>query len=127
LLLLPVLVARSTAPPALVWGLQLGVLVFGVLPVALFLAAGRRAAGVSAARLVWEVPAALLLGIGLSLNNTRAVLEGLTARVGEWERTPKTGEAPPRGGKGRDRSSLDAARGARYRAASSGSGRIELG
>ena len=57
-----------------VWAIQAGVLAFGVAPVCLFLAAGRRKAGGGPLRLVRDVVAALLLGIGLSVNNARAVL-----------------------------------------------------
>ncbi len=38
-----------------------------------------------------EVPAAVALGIGLSVNQTRAVLEGLFGSTGEFVRTPKRG------------------------------------
>ena len=96
LLLLPVLLARSSLPPAAAWAIQGAVLVLGVVPVAVFLAAGRRAAGGSLGAVLHDVPAALMLGIGLSVNNARAVVEGLGGRVGEWERTPKTGDTTGR-------------------------------
>ena len=37
----------------------------------------------------WRIPLVLAVGAGLCLNNTRAVLSGLTKRVGEFRRTPK--------------------------------------
>ena len=92
LLLLPVLLAPSSLPPAAVWGIQAAVVALGVVPVCVFLAAGRRAAGAGLAQSLRDVPAALVLGSGLSVNNARAVLEGFGRRVGDWERTPKTGD-----------------------------------
>lgn len=89
------------APPVLgpvpVWTLQVALLLAGLVPVAAFLArsqTGERAGAFTVAR---RVVAAMVLCTGLCLNNTRAVLEGLAGPVGEWERTPKTGETARRG------------------------------
>jgi len=92
LLLLPVLLGTTTAAPVLVWTLQLGVILLGVVPVTLFLAVGQ---WVARARrtLARDVAAALVLGVGLSVNNSRAVIEGLGSAVGDWDRTPKAGSA----------------------------------
>jgi hypothetical protein len=38
-----------------------------------------------------QIPAALSVGIGISLNNTRAILEGLFGVESEFVRTPKHG------------------------------------
>jgi hypothetical protein len=111
LLLLPVMLGRSALDPALVWALHVIVLLFGLVPVSLFLASGLRAAGRSWWRIPGDVVVALVLGIGLSVNNTRAVLQALGEDVGEWERTPKAGAGRP-------------ARG--YAAARGGSGATEL-
>jgi cellulose synthase/poly-beta-1,6-N-acetylglucosamine synthase-like glycosyltransferase len=92
LLLLPVLLGPASLPAAVVWAIQAGVLALGVLPVCLFLIAGRWAAGGGPARIARDVVGAMILGIGLSVNNTRAALEGLGGAVGDWERTPKTGD-----------------------------------
>lgn len=92
LLLLPVLLGRSM-PPVLVWVLHAGVVLLGLVPVAWFLAAGSRRAGVRKREVPGVVLAALVVGIGLSANNARAVLEALGPRVGDWERTPKRGDA----------------------------------
>ena len=97
LLLLPLLLGTATSHPELVWTLQAVVVLLGIVPVTLFLAAGQRAAGVRGLRLVRDVLAALVLGVGLSVNNARAVLEGLGSRVGGWERTPKAGSSRTRG------------------------------
>ena len=69
---------------------------FGLVPVVLFLAVARRVSGGSGFHVVRDVGAALMLGVGLSLNNARAVLEGLRGEVGNWERTPKTGDTAER-------------------------------
>ena len=114
LLLLPVLIGASTLPPALVWALQLGVIALGVVPVSLFLALGQRASGRAGSALALDVLAALMLGVGLSLNNARAVFEGMGSRLGDWERTPKRGD------------SLSARDAAPYRSASALAGRGEL-
>src|SRR5438093_4963817 len=92
LLMLPVMVL-SSAPSRIEWLFQLTVLVFGTLPIVLFLMAGQLAAG---ARGPWRIArgaiAALVLGIGLSVNNAVAALKGFARTRGEWERTPKTGD-----------------------------------
>ncbi len=91
-LLLPVMLGRSTLPPAAVWAMHGAVLLLGLLPVSLFLASGLRAARRAWWRIPGDVAAALLLGIGLSVNNARAVLQALGDEVGEFERTPKGGD-----------------------------------
>jgi cellulose synthase/poly-beta-1,6-N-acetylglucosamine synthase-like glycosyltransferase len=92
LLMLPVLLARPTLPPAVALALQLATVALGVLPVAVFLARGQRAAGLPACEVPGRVLAALVIGAGLSLANAFAVLEGLTRRGGEFVRTHKTGD-----------------------------------
>src|SRR5262245_8190361 len=101
ILLLPVLVGAPQAPAWLAWTVQGAVWLFGVIPSLVFLAMGQRAVGRPWRRIPRDVAYAMLLGIGVSLNNTRAVLEGLRGPVGRWERTPKTGDegrARPRRG-----------------------------
>lgn len=53
--------------------------------------AGQQAAGRSLRVVLPEIPALLALGIGLSLNNARAVVEALAGRRSGFERTPKIG------------------------------------
>jgi len=115
LLLLPVLLGPASLPPAAVWTIQAGVLVLGVLPVCLFLGAGRRPTRGGPLRIARDVIGALLLGIGLSVNNARAAFEGLAGEAGDWERTPKTGDIS-----GRPRPA------ARYPSAQRLAGRTEL-
>ncbi|HEY6867082.1 MAG TPA: glycosyltransferase, partial [Candidatus Eisenbacteria bacterium] len=114
LLLPPVLLGAARVRPAVVWGLQAGVLAFGLLPVVLFLVAGQRLAGRRGPRVARDVAAAIVVGSGLSLNNARAVIEGLGRRVGDWQRTPKTGEGAAAAGL------------PEYRASSTLAGRAEL-
>jgi cellulose synthase/poly-beta-1,6-N-acetylglucosamine synthase-like glycosyltransferase len=90
LLLLPVLAVGGRLPLPVTWAAQLGLIALGLLPVTWFLVVGQRALGRERG-LAGEVAAALVLGIGLSLNNARAAFEGLAGPCGDWERTPKTG------------------------------------
>jgi hypothetical protein len=60
-----------------------------------FLTVGQQALGRSPWNSLRGAAAALLLGIGLSVNNSRAVCEGLRGPAGPWERTPKTGGGRP--------------------------------
>jgi cellulose synthase/poly-beta-1,6-N-acetylglucosamine synthase-like glycosyltransferase len=64
-------------------------------PLAYFYAETLRAAGRRAwPAIVWYVPMILALGIGISVNNTRALVAGLTSRrPAEFVRTPKRGAA----------------------------------
>jgi len=50
-----------------------------------------------AGRHLRALPALVLLGTGLSVSNTRAVLAALCGRAGSFVRTPKHGTAAPRG------------------------------
>jgi len=91
----------SAARPGPLSLLELAVVSLGVIPAAWFLVEGQRLAGQPLRRIAVEVPSAFALGIGLSLNNARAVLGGLGSRLGRWERTPKAGSrdaphGPPR-------------------------------
>lgn len=66
-----------------------GLFLAGTIGVCVFFAVSQRAQGLSWGRAVLRVPAALALGMGMSLTQARAVLEALTGVTGEWERTPK--------------------------------------
>lgn len=65
------------------------VLLAGTASVCLFFAVSQRARGRSWLRAATSVPGALALGMGMSLNQARAVLEGGLGGIGAWERTPK--------------------------------------
>ena len=92
LLLLPVMMSTSSTAPMLSVALDISVILTGVVPVCAFLAAGQFATGARGWSILRDVVAVLILGAGLSVNNARAVFEGLGARLGDWERTPKTGD-----------------------------------
>lgn len=96
LLLLPVMTSTSSTAPLLSVALDLSVIATGIVPVCAFLASGQIAAGARSWAIVRDVVAVFVLGAGLSVNNTCAVLGGLRTPVGDWERTPKTGD----GGRG---------------------------
>jgi cellulose synthase/poly-beta-1,6-N-acetylglucosamine synthase-like glycosyltransferase len=42
-------------------------------------------------RWVWHMPLLSALGVGIAVNNTRAILEAIIGKKSEFERTPKTG------------------------------------
>jgi cellulose synthase/poly-beta-1,6-N-acetylglucosamine synthase-like glycosyltransferase len=56
---------------------------------------GQRAAGRGYREILPEIPALLALGIGLSVNNARAVIEALLGKQSGFERTPKLGRGDP--------------------------------
>ena len=56
----------------------------------------QRALGRRPGKRLFDVPAAMALGVGMSVSQTRAVLEGLFRSTGEFVRTPKAGDAPRR-------------------------------
>ena len=63
------------------------------LSVVVFYTRSQRPSGRSFLRKLVDVPAAMALGVGMSLAQTRAVLEGLFRTTGEFVRTPKRGDA----------------------------------
>jgi cellulose synthase/poly-beta-1,6-N-acetylglucosamine synthase-like glycosyltransferase len=96
LLLLPVITLESTAAPGLALAIDLSAILVGLVPVCLFLASGQIAAGARGWTIVRDLTAVLVVGAGLSVNNSVAVLQGFRKRVGGWERTPKTGDGGAR-------------------------------
>jgi len=92
-LLLAVITIPSSLPSGLAVALDVSAILCGVLPVTAFLCAGQLAAGRRAWRIPGAVLSALVVGAGLTVNNTLAVAGGLRKPLGDWERTPKTGEA----------------------------------
>jgi cellulose synthase/poly-beta-1,6-N-acetylglucosamine synthase-like glycosyltransferase len=61
------------------------------LSIFLFYATALRAGGVSWIRIVFYIPMLIAVGIGLCLNNARAVLEAVFNHQSEFTRTPKYG------------------------------------
>ncbi len=62
------------------------------LSVVIFYETSQRALGRPARARVRDVLAAMMLGIGMCVSQTRAVIEGLTRRTGSFVRTPKRGD-----------------------------------
>jgi hypothetical protein len=60
--------------------------------VAVFYIAAEREAHGSAVGRIWRVPLVMSLGIGMAVNQTRAVIEGLFGRDVTFVRTPKVGD-----------------------------------
>jgi cellulose synthase/poly-beta-1,6-N-acetylglucosamine synthase-like glycosyltransferase len=98
-LLAAVIMVPATLPPGLAMLLDVSAIACGVVPVVAFLHAGQHAAGARVAGRPSGILSALVVGAGLTLNNTLAVAGGLRAAAGDWERTPKTGEAAGTAGK----------------------------
>ncbi len=63
------------------------------LSVVVFYETSQRALGRPLRARLGDILAAMTLGIGMCVSQTRAVLEGLTRRTGTFVRTPKRGEA----------------------------------
>lgn len=96
LVLLLAVILPLTLPQAAVlpWWVHAVALFVCTLPVFLFYDSSQRVLGRSFAQRLRDVPAAVVLGIGLSVSQTRAVWEGLRRQTGEFVRTPKRGQAP---------------------------------
>jgi len=90
-LLLPMLPAEG-AHLGTWW--NLAAFVVTTLSVIVFYARGQRAIGRPLRRRIVDVTAAMALGIGMCVAQTRAVLSGLLRGTGEFVRTPKRGDAP---------------------------------
>jgi glycosyltransferase involved in cell wall biosynthesis len=59
-----------------------------------FYDAGQRTLGRRLRDRLFDVPAAMALGIGMCVSQTRAVFEGWRRSTGEFVRTPKSGDSP---------------------------------
>ena len=111
-LVLALLLPFSLREQTLLGGqLHLIAFVLCTLSVVSFYECSQRALGRSGWKRLCDVPAAMSLGIGMCVSQTRAVLEGLFGSTGTFVRTPKRG---------------DVAGGAGYRAALRGLPGIEL-
>lgn len=104
-LLLPLAVRFPGQVPAAV---HLALFLACTVSVWVFYGTGQRALGRGPLQALGDTFLALVLGIGMSVAQTRAVLEGLGARTGEFVRTPKRG---PRGAPAAYRSALRGAPG----------------
>lgn len=73
------------------WGLDLALFLAGTGSVVLFDAAAVVACG-GGWRRIPAIPASMVLGAGMAVNQARAVLEGIGGRIGTFVRTPKRGD-----------------------------------
>jgi len=73
--------------------IDLPVFLMASFSIFLFYAAALRAGGVSWLRILFYIPMLIAVGIGLCLNNARAVLEAVFNHQSEFTRTPKYGVA----------------------------------
>lgn len=90
-ILLPLSVSEH-ASFAGVW--HLGMFILCTFSVILFYDKSQSALGRTGKKRLRDVPAAMSLGIGMCVSQTRAVFEGLLGATGEFVRTPKAGDAP---------------------------------
>jgi len=67
-------------------------LVLGAIAAGVFYVVSQRAQGINAARTIVRLPLLMALGVGISVVNSRAVLEALLNRRTAFVRTPKFGE-----------------------------------
>ncbi len=95
------------------WGLDLPMLGLATVPVAAFYAITEYTRRALRPATLVGVPLAMALGVGMAVNNTRAVMEGLLGRHSPFVRTPKVGDT-------------SAVAGRRYRSPATGAGWIEL-
>ena len=93
-LLLPLAVEESARLAPV---LHVPVFLLCTVSVLCFYERSQRALGRGLLARVADVPAALALGIGMSVSQTRAVLEGAFGGLGEFVRTPKRGNGNERG------------------------------
>ncbi|MCP3917883.1 MAG: glycosyltransferase [bacterium] len=92
-LLLALLLPLASALPVRDFHLwQLSAFVLCTLSVGMFYEASQRAIGRPFGRRLRDTVAAIALGIGMSLAQTGAVLEGLVGKTGTFVRTPKRGD-----------------------------------
>lgn len=89
--LLPLALTWSGGPPTAV---HAALFVLCTLSVFVFYDTCQRALGRTLVQRALDVPAAVMLGLGISWAQTKAVLGGLRRRTGEFVRTPKRGHAP---------------------------------
>jgi len=95
-LVLPLLLlCGKWARPELMVGLLVAMLVSMMAPNALYLFA-QRLTREDWKRTILYLPALMVLGVGLAVNNSRAVLEALLGVKSEFVRTPKLGDAAER-------------------------------
>ena len=89
LLVFPAMYLRRGQPVEILLWVDLPLFVAATGSVLLFYLVSQMARGEGWARRLWQLPSLMGLGIGLSVNNTRAILEGLLGKETPFHRTPK--------------------------------------
>ncbi len=94
LILLPFVIPRPFELPLFFFTIREGffhgfIFSLAVVSVSIFYLSSQIAAGQGFIRPLKDLPFLLALGLGMCLNNTKAVLEGLFGKSGEFKRTPK--------------------------------------
>lgn len=90
--LIPSLFHRVQQPGSWILLLDLPLFSFASLSFIWFYLAAQRMQGQKILPSLGQIPALMALGIGLGVNNSRAVLEALSGRRSDFLRTPKNGE-----------------------------------
>ncbi len=75
------------------WAAEVATWTWGVAAVGSFYALAVARSGAASARRFAELPIVLMVGLGMAVTQTRAVIEGLAGPVGSFVRTPKRGAA----------------------------------
>ncbi len=89
LLVVPAVFLRSDVAPWMIAAVDLPIFTVSTLSVAAFYVVSRREATGTWRGLVRQVPFLMAIGIGLSINNARAVIEAWRGHQSEFRRTPK--------------------------------------
>jgi cellulose synthase/poly-beta-1,6-N-acetylglucosamine synthase-like glycosyltransferase len=89
LLIFPAMILRSGTGYGALLLIDLPLFLGATVSVLLFYITSQVAGGHSLRQAIRYIPAVMAIGIGLSINNTRAVLSGLFQRGGTFHRTPK--------------------------------------
>jgi cellulose synthase/poly-beta-1,6-N-acetylglucosamine synthase-like glycosyltransferase len=89
LLIFPAMILRAGTGYAALLLIDLPLFLGATVSVLLFYITSQVAGGHSLRQAIRYIPAVMAIGIGLSINNSRAVLSGLFQRGGTFHRTPK--------------------------------------
>ena len=89
LIVYPVVLASYESKNVLLAVADVALLLTATVPILMYFAQGQRETRPDWVRQIRHVPFLLSLGIGLAVNNTRAVVEGLVGSRGDFHRTPK--------------------------------------
>lgn len=89
LLMFPAMYLRRGADPRILLQLDLPIFLGATVAIIIFYVVGQKVLGPDEGGDLAAIPALMGLGVGLAVNNTRAVLSGLLSDGGEFQRTPK--------------------------------------